>query len=279
MLAKLEEYSQQLEEIVEKRTRQLKEAQEKLVRNERLATIGQVSSMVGHDLRNPLTGISGATYYLRRKLTSNLDKTSREMLELIETNVEYSNKIVNDLLEYSRGIKLEPAKTTPKSITEESLSSIKIPANIQVLNYTTDETHVRVDVQKMKRVFLNIINNAFDAMPNGGKLKIYDARRDGNLQIAFSDNGFGISKDVLEKVWMPFFTTKAKGMGLGLAICKRIVEAHGGSIVIDSTVGKGTTLTVTFPIEPKIKEEGGEEVWISKPEYSLSTTTKAYEKF
>ncbi|NWG11208.1 PAS domain S-box protein [Candidatus Bathyarchaeota archaeon] len=274
MQKKLEEYSQQLEEMVRKRTKQLQETQEQLVKNERLAAIGQVAAMVGHDLRNPLTGISGATYYLKRKLGSKIDKPLEEMLKLIEENVEYSEKIVSDLLEYSREIRLEPAKTTPKSIINQALSSVKIPVNIQVSDGTRDEPEVRMDVQKMKRVFVNIINNAFDAMPDGGTLKITSAQKNGKLQIAFSDSGSGIPKDVLEKVWTPFFTTKAKGMGLGLPICKRIIEAHDGNIVIESTVSRGTTFIVTVPLELEIKERG-EKVWVSAPKFLLSTTTKA----
>lgn len=275
MQKKLEEYSQQLEEMVKKRTKQLQEAQEQLVKNERLAAVGQVAAMVGHDLRNPLTGISGAVYYLKKKLSSKIDKTWKEMLTLIEENVIYSNKIISDLLEYSREIKLELTKTTPKSIIKEALSSVKIPVDIQILDTTKNTQNVTLDIQKMKRVFINIIKNAIEAMPNGGTLKITSAEKDGNLQIVFSDTGLGITRDALEKVWAPFFTTKAKGMGLGLPICKRIVEAHEGNILIKSTLGKGTTLTITSPLEPKIKENGGEKAWASKLEFLLSTTTKA----
>ena len=95
----------------------------------------------------------------------------------------------------------------------------------------------------------------------------------GNLEITFADTGTGISKDVLEKIWTPLFTTKAKGMGLGLPICNHIVEAHNGDISIKSTVGKGTIFTVTLPITPKL--EGGEKIWIQTPESSLSMTMKA----
>ncbi|NWF86441.1 PAS domain S-box protein [Candidatus Bathyarchaeota archaeon] len=274
MLGKLEEYSQQLEELVEKKTRQLKEAQEKLVKSERLVAIGQVSSMIGHDLRNPLTGIAGATYYLKKKLASKIDDVSREMLELIEENVKYSNKIINDLLEYSREITLKLTETTPKAIIHETLALVKVPNHIQVLDNTDTQLKVRLDADKMKRVFVNIVKNAVDAMPNGGTLKITSSQKDGNLQIVFSDTGTGIPNCLLEKIWTPFFTTKAKGMGLGLPICKRIVEAHEGSISTQSSLGKGTTFTIILPIKPKIKG-GDEKVWVSEPKSLLSTTTKA----
>jgi PAS domain S-box-containing protein len=274
MEKKLEEYSQHLEELVEKRTRQLKEAQEQLIKSERLAAIGQVAAMVGHDLRNPLTGIKGAAYYLKTKLGPKMDEKAREMLELINKDVEHSNKIITDLMEYSKEIRLELTETTPKSIVKEALSLVEVPKNVQVLDLTQSEPKIKMDSEKMKRVFDNLVKNAVDAMPNGGKLTITNRESDGNVEIAFADAGIGMTKEIMEKLWTPFFTTKSRGMGLGLAICKRIIEAHGGKISVESTVGKGTTFTVTIPIEPKIKE-GGEKVWVNATESLLSTTTKA----
>jgi PAS domain S-box-containing protein len=264
--------AEQLELKVKERTRELKKSQEKLLKAQRLAAIGELASMVGHDLRNPLTGIAGATYYLKSKLGSKMDKKTREMLEIIEKDVEYSNKIVNDLLEYSKELLLEFTETTPKLITKEALSLVKVPRHIQVLDLTQNKPKIRVDVPKMKRVFVNIIKNAVDAMPEGGKLTITSKKVNGKLEIAFADTGVGISEDVLEKIWTPLFTTKAKGMGFGLPICRRIVEAHGGNISVESTVNKGTTFTVTISIKPKL--EGGEKTWVNMPESLLLTTMR-----
>jgi two-component system sporulation sensor kinase A len=273
MEEKLKEYAEHLEEKVEERTKELKQAQEQLLRSERLAAIGQVAAMVGHDLRNPLTGISSATYYLKTKLGSKIDKKTMEMLKLIENDIQHANKIIADLTEYSKEIRLELTETNPKSIVLEALSKVKIPHSIQVSNLAKTEPRVTIDVEKMKRVFVNIINNAIDAMPEGGKLTITTRESDGNVEIAIADTGTGITKEVLEKIWTPFFTTKAKGMGLGLPICKSIVEAHGGKISVESIVDKGITFTVAIPIEPKL--EGGEKAWVNVPEFSLSTMTKA----
>ncbi|MFQ6067941.1 MAG: PAS domain S-box protein [Candidatus Bathyarchaeia archaeon] len=272
MQEKLKKYSQQLEELVERRTRQLKKSQEQLLKAQRLAAIGELANMVGHDLRNPLTGIAGATYYLKSKLVSKMDKKTREMLELIEKNIEYSNKIISDLLEYSREMQLELTETTPKQIVKETLSLVKIPRNVQVIDLTQSEPRIKVDVQKMKRVFVNIVKNAVDAMSKGGKLTINSSISDGNVEIIFVDTGTGITKEVMKKLWLPLFTTKAKGMGLGLSICKRIVETHGGDIFVESVVGKGTTFKVTIPLKPKL--EGGEKTWMNKPKSLLSTTMK-----
>ena len=269
----LETYANQLELKVEERTRELKRSQEQLLKAQRLAVIGELASMIGHDLRNPLTGIAGAAYYLKRRLSLETDDKTKEMLKFIEKNVEYSNNIINDLLDYSREIRLELTKDHLKSTVKDALSLVKIPKNIRIVDLTENESEIKVDAQKLKRVFVNIIKNAVDAMPKGGTLTIRSKRSNGNVEIVFSDTGTGMSNETMKKLWTVLFTTKAKGIGLGLPICKRLIEAHGGKISAKSILGKGTTFTVTIPTEPKT--EGGEKVWVNVPESSLSTTTKA----
>jgi len=269
----LEEYAGQLEQKVEERTCELKKSQEQLLKAQRLAVIGELAGMVGHDLRNPLTSISGAEYYLKKRLGSKVDNKIKEMLTLIEGNIAYSNKIINDLLDYSKEIELELTESNFKSIIKEVLSLVEIPKNVRIVNLTKNEPKINVDVGKIKRVFVNIIKNALEAMPKGGTLTIESRKLDGNLEVVCSDTGSGMSKATLEKLWTPLFTTKAKGMGFGLPICKRFIEAHGGSISARSAPRKGTTFTVTLPIEQKI-EKGGEKVWVKSLESSLLTMTK-----
>jgi signal transduction histidine kinase len=219
---------------------------------ERVNTIGELAGMIGHDLRNPLTGISSAAYFLKRKYSSLMDEKGRDMLEVIEKDVNYSNKIVSDLLEYSRPIQLDLTETDPQSAVAEALSHVDFPKNIQLHNQTKSTPAIIIDVDKMKRMFINLIKNAIDAMPNGGNLTVTSEKTGDTVKIAFADTGTGISEENLKKLFGPLFTTKAKGMGLGLAICKRIVEAHGGKISVESAVDKGTTFTVTVPVKPKM---------------------------
>jgi signal transduction histidine kinase len=250
-----------LEELIEERTKKLKES-------ERMATIGETAAAVGHDLRNPLTGIAGAAYYLKTKSSSKTDSKSKEMLSIIEKDIENSNKIINDLLEYSREIKLDLNESNPKSIVKEALSSLKIPRKTMVADLTRTRPKMRVDKEKMKRVFANIIKNAFDAMPTGGKLTIRSRESNGHLEVVFSDTGVGMSEETLKDIYRPLFTTKAKGMGFGLPICKRFVEAHGGKISAKSTIGKGSTFIVTIPIKPC--QEKSEETWVTMPELAAN---------
>ena len=210
--------------------------------------MSEVSRMVGHDLRNPLTGIRGASYLLRKKHLSKDDQGGLGLLKTIDDCVAYSDKIVSDLLEYSCEMKLDKAKYSLGVLVNNSLSTFMVPNNIQVVNDLEGEYFLLVDASKIERVFNNLIKNAFDAMPNGGTLRISCKKADDMVEVDFADNGVGMSKEVIEKLWLPFFTTKAKGMGVGLPISKRIVEAHDGRIEVYSKKGKGTCFAVFLPL-------------------------------
>ena len=222
--------------------------EERLLRSERLAAIGETAAMVGHDLRNPLQGIAGALYLLKQESLTAEER--KEMLQVIEKSIHYSDAIIKDLLDYSAEIKLKQVEATPKSITRDAMEAIEVPQNVTVQDLSEDQPTLRVDLDRMKRVFINLIENAIDAMPQGGTLTISSRKSDGNVEITLTDTGSGISEKIMENLWKPLRTTKAKGLGLGLAICKRIVDAHGGSVSVKSEVGRGTTLTIQLPIRP-----------------------------
>jgi PAS domain S-box-containing protein len=225
-----------------------KELEKKLVTAERFASIGELAGMVGHDLRNPLSSMSGATYYLKTRYGDKLDGKGNEMLAAIDNSIVYSNKIVNDLLDYSREIRLDLENATPQYLVGTSLNLANIPSNIQIQNLSENNPALSVDTAKIQRVFVNIMKNAFDAMPNGGVLTIKTQQEGQNIAFSFSDTGIGMSKETMDELWKPLFTTKAKGMGFGLPICKRIVEAHGGKIYVDSLEGQGTKITIIFSV-------------------------------
>ena len=225
-----------------------KKLYEKLAKAERLAVIGETTAMVGHDLRNPLQGIAGALYLLKQESLTAEERN--EMLQVIEKSLEYSDAIIRDLSDYSAEIQLHIAEATPKSITRNAIGAVKVPQNITVQDLSEGHPTLRVDPDRMRRVFINLIENAIDAMPQGGTLTISSKKSDGNVEIALTDTGSGMPKMAMENLWKPLQTTKAKGLGLGLAICKRIVDAHGGSMSVKSQVGGGTTLTMQLPIRP-----------------------------
>jgi signal transduction histidine kinase len=173
------------------------------------------------------------------------------MVANIQTCIARSNKIIDDLIEYSQAIRLEPTETNPKTLTDCSLSQIAVPANIEVVNQTLPQPRLKIDSARVERVFVSILKNAFDAMPDGGKLAIESKATADSVTFSFRDTGTGMTDNVLGNLWTPLFTTKGKGMGFGLAICKRIVEAHGGKIEAETELGKGSMFAVTFPLNPK----------------------------
>jgi PAS domain S-box-containing protein len=228
-----------------------KAMEKRLAEAQRLGAIAETAAVVAHDLRNPLQGIEAEKYNLEKHLGGKMDRETKEMLDIIEQDIRYSDKIVGDLLDYTRGIHLEREETDIESITKYVLAHVKIPARIRVTNSTQAHPKISVDVGKMRRVFTNLVTNAIDAMPKGGTLRIVSKETDGTLVITFTDTGVGIGEDALDKIWVPLFTTKAKGMGLGLPIVKRFVEAHGGSVTVESEIGKGSKFRIILPIENK----------------------------
>ena len=246
---RLQNYSKVLEETVAQRTAELKAMQDRLLKAERLAAIGELAGMVGHDLRNPLQGIKNAAYYLKKKGPVISESQGEEMLETIDKAIDHANKIINDLLDYSREMHLEFTDNRLSTLLEDTIRVIEVPDRIQIVNRVLAETHIMVDADKMMRVFVNLINNAIDAMPDKGGLEITCRQTRDNVEISFADTGMGIPQEILQKLFTPLFTTKAQGMGFGLSICKRIIEAHGGVIGVESEVNKGTKFTVTLPIK------------------------------
>jgi PAS domain S-box-containing protein len=230
---------------------------ELLLKTERLAAIGETTAMVGHDLRNPLQAIVSTVYLAKKKLESppepSIEPAAKsslvDMLETIEGESQYMNKIVSDLQDYSAPLKAELAQIDMESFVKETLSKMRIPKNVKVsLTVSEPLPRVMIDPPMMRRVFTNLILNAIQALPDGGELRIVVSREGEDLLVAFKDTGVGISEENMDKLFSPFFTTKAKGQGLGLPVCKRLVEAHGGSITVESKPREGSTFTVKLPL-------------------------------
>jgi PAS domain S-box-containing protein len=251
---KLQEYTRNLEKILEERTRQLRES-------ERLAAIGEATMMVGHDLRNPLQAIINNVYIIKSKCLDKLPKMARsileregleEILKRIENEINYMNKIVRDLQDYSKPITPKYGRIRLTQMIERILSQIVPPEKIVVRKNIYVEEIV-CDEMLLERVLYNIILNAVQAMPEGGTLTITGEKSDGNIILSVEDTGVGIPENILPKLFAPFFTTKAKGQGLGLAICKRFIEVLNGKIDVASEVGKGSKFTITIPLPTQTK--------------------------
>jgi PAS domain S-box-containing protein len=246
MQDKLEDYAKHLEELVEERTKQLRDA-------ERLAAIGQTAGMVGHDIRNPLQSIIGDVYLAKMDLASLPDseekESVRESLEAIGKQTEYINKIVLDLQDFAKPLNPYAEETDLERLIEELLVRNDVPENIQTdAKVDVDAKKVMADSAYMQRIMGNLISNAVQAMPDGGKLAIRAYREAGGVVITVEDTGVGIPDEAKPKLFQPLFTTKSKGQGFGLAVVKRLTEALNGTITFDSQESKVTKFIIKLPI-------------------------------
>ena len=231
-----------------------------MVRSEKLAAIGALSAGLGHELRNPLGAMKNACYYVKRKvLMSDLAKEDQripEFLEIIENEIGASDKIITDLLTFSRTGKPAFRPSEVNTIIDGALYLAKTPQDIKVdKRLKPDLPKAMVDPDQIRQVFLNIILNAFQSMPEGGSLtvatriqKTENREQSEFIEVSFKDTGCGIKKEDLGAIFEPLFTTKAKGIGLGLAVTKAIMEKHEGAIEIESAVGEGTTFIIKLPV-------------------------------
>jgi signal transduction histidine kinase len=243
--------------------RELHNTQEKVIRTQKLAAIGQLASGVSHELRNPLGAISNAIYYVKDSLKDHAilieDPTLKEILVLAENETKNMNRIIKDLLDFSREQKLDVESTDVNRLLKEMRPVLEVPENISLVeNFKEDLPPAEIDAQRMRQVFLNMAQNAIQSMPMGGKLIIttghlLDQQELDFITVSFRDTGVGMDPDTLQKAFEPLFTTKARGTGLGLPICLGIVEKHGGKILVESEPNKGTTFTIQFPLRRQVK--------------------------
>ena len=245
----LKEYAQRLEDMVQARTKELKDIQEQLVRSEKLAILGQLAGGVGHELRRPLGVINNAVYYLKVILTDADDKV-REYLNLIAEEIRDAERIVSDLLDFSRIKPADKERVELSRLVEEVLEKTPPPDAIRI----TTQIHallppVIVDPRQISQVLINLIHNAYDAMPEGGHLTIAAFTEESNVHLQVADTGCGISRDNIKKIFEPLYTTKKGGIGLGLSISKNLVEANGGAIVVHSEEGRGSAFSLIFPAQ------------------------------
>jgi signal transduction histidine kinase len=245
----LKEYSERLEEMVEERTKELREAQEALIRQEKLAVLGQLAGGVGHELRNPLGAIKNAAYFLNMVLEEP-DPEVKETLEILEKEVATSERTISGLLDFARPKPPTRRRTDIEEVVQEALSRVTVPENVEVVSQLDGRLPIILaDSDQLGQVFGNIILNAVQAMPEGGQLIIKSQVPSPEwVAVSFMDTGVGIPEENLGRLFEPLFTTKAKGIGLGMAVTKTLVEGHGGKIEVESEVGVGTTFTVRLPI-------------------------------
>ena len=248
----LTQYSEHLEELVEQKTAELKRA-------ERLAAIGQMAAMVGHDLRSPLQAILN-TIYLERKQVDLLEgylaprkaPSAQELrggLDKLDEQVAYMSSMVTDLLDFARTPNPKITHTSAEQLVNDALGRVVAPNNVEIQKKLDPSLpDIDVDPFLMQRALTNIIGNAFQAMPEGGTLSIVTRKNGQSTSIEVADTGMGIPPENISKLFEPLFSTKSRGVGLGLAIVKSIVDAHSGTITVESDLGRGSTFCIALPL-------------------------------
>jgi two-component system NtrC family sensor kinase len=255
LYGQLKRFNEELEQRVEERTRELREAQNALVQSEKLASIGQLAAGVAHEINNPIGVILGFTQVLRKRIDA--DDPIHRPLSLIEHEGVRCKNIVQDLLDFSRQSKFAPRRLSVIGVIEAAVKLMEHQDNSGLVtverDYADDLPQVVADENQLQQVFFNIVRNAYQAMPDGGTLRITCASEEDQVLTTFADSGIGIPEENLRHIFDPFFTTKevGQGTGLGLSVSYGIVRQHGGTIEASSENGNGATFTVRLPaVEP-----------------------------
>jgi len=241
---------------LEMKSEELRKTQEQLVQAGKLASTGQLAAGVAHELNNPLTTVSGYAQLLLRHL--NKKDSNYKKIEAMAKEANRCKAIIKNLLDFSRQAKRKDYRilnlhTPLKNILSLVGEQMRLQ-NVRVIkNLDSHLPKIKANPGQLEQVFMNIVSNALDSMPNGGELRIATRKIDSGIEIAFTDNGCGISKESRDKVFNPFFTTKrpGRGVGLGLSVSYGIIREHGGEIGVESEEGKGSTFTIRLPVQEK----------------------------
>lgn len=250
----LEIHRHNLELLVEERTQELEQAQEELVRNERLATLGQLTATVSHELRNPLGAMRPSIYLIKRLASGDNDKLN-DAIERIERNIARCDHIIDELLDFTRITDIEVKATPLDEFLHSILDEHLVPENIRLLNQPgLNDMEVMLDKDRLRRCIINVIDNAIQAMTEEGlesstqpQLSISTQHENNRVCIHFDDNGPGIDEEIIDRIFEPLFSTKGFGVGLGLPTVKQIMEQHDGGIDVRSICRQGTGVTLWLP--------------------------------
>ena len=249
----LEGLNQSLQIRVGSRTKELKTALNELIKKERLAAIGQMASIVSHEIKNPLAVIKNAVYLVKARLGSDTDVKIAKNFKVIDDEINQANSIIEEILGYARTREQILTTIDLSLYAREILSSYPIPQNIQLTTYFyTEDLPVTIDTEEMKQALRNIVANAIEVMPDGGMLVVKTKRvQEGYASLSVTDSGPGIPEELQEQIFTPFFTTKARGTGLGLAVVKKVCARNKVEFKLKSEVGKGTKMTFVFKLVAK----------------------------
>ena len=243
-------YAEELETRVEERTAELIETHTRLVIQERIAALGRAAAQVAHEVKNPLAGLLLYSLHLKDKAT-NFSESEIYLVDKIVDTINHLNNRVEQILGFARPVNLNLRSGNLNKIVKDVLDLVRpqLTANkvaVQ-LSVSHDATYAMLDQTSMRGALMNLFLNAIEAMPEGGTLNIAIDRTSDTLQLKIADTGRGIAEEDAKKIFEPFYTTKAQGLGLGMPYARKIIEQHGGVLSLHSRVGEGTTISISLP--------------------------------
>ena len=244
---KLSRYNERLILEVEQKTKEMEELNAKMMRQEKLATVGKISGSIAHELRNPLGAIKQSVFFLKRKWKDAPTKVI-DHLTLIENELNTSEAVIRNLLEMTRLKPLQKERLDLREHINGSIAPLSVPSGIAINNKIPEKLVFNADPVQIKQVFTNIIQNAIQAIDDRGDVNISAEKTDRFIKIEIRDNGCGIPENKIAECFEPLYSTKAKGTGLGLAICKNIIDKHDGYIKLKSQEGTGTIVQIGLPV-------------------------------
>lgn len=248
-VSKLEETQQELVMQKEQLEQEIEIKTKELLKTEKLATIGELSARIAHDLRNPLSVIKNTVEVVKIQLEHHFDDKTHEQWKRLDRGIFRMQHQLEDVLDYLRDAPLKKIHTNVSTIVNDAIDRISIPDNINLI-LPKNEHPIFCDPQKIEVVFVNLIMNSIQALAQkDGKIEIlvYDEPKNDHIIIDVKDSGPGIPDDLCDKIFDPLFTTRQVGTGLGLPSCKNIIEKHGGMIDFETKVGFGTTFKIKIP--------------------------------
>lgn len=250
--AQLERFQGTLQKRVEARERELQAAQDELVNKERLAAMGAMASVVGHEIRNPLAVINNSIFFIKAKLekSERLDDKLSRHVTIIEAEIRQANSVINEILAYSRSRELKLKVLSLNKFVEETLALHALPPHLRVERaYDPSDPAVNIDADEMRQALRNVIGNALDVMPERGTLQVRTKLVDERwARVDVRDTGPGMAPEVLDHIFAPFYTTKARGTGLGLAVVRKALDRHEGRVDVLSEPGKGSVFRLFIPL-------------------------------
>jgi signal transduction histidine kinase len=250
----IKQYAEELEMRVAERTAELVETHKRLVHQERIAALGRAAAQVAHEVKNPLAGLLLYSHHLKSKI-GKFSESEASLVDKIVDTINHLNSRVEQILGFARPVNLTPRPGNLNLIVKDVLELLrpqiianKIEVRLSLCEQTASAT---IDESSMRGALMNLILNAIEAMPQGGSLSIASDATEETVRIKITDTGRGISEEEAKNIFEPFYTTKEQGLGLGMPYAGKIIEQHGGTISLNSSLGEGTTITVALPAARK----------------------------